>query len=183
MYPDFPMHVEEYQLLKLSQYGIPARRKGIPLRRAKRVILYPEVGFRKSKWGIDRFLAVYEELKRRGIEVVFLRPVEMAVSLPSSVYFEDLKDVMRFLGAGGIFVSNDCGMAHLASVCGLFSITIFFEYDPSIWHPRGHNLSLSGKGLRPEDVVERVLEKYELMDGSVGEYDPDHLQLCLLRNK
>jgi hypothetical protein len=33
-------------------------------------------------------------------------------------------------------------MAHFAGICGLFTITIFSDFDPSIWHPRGGNISL-----------------------------------------
>ena len=176
MYPDFPMHVEDYQLLRLSEYGIPSKKKEIPLRRANRVIIYPEIGLRKSKWPIENFVTVYKGLKERGIEVVFLLPVERDLSLPDSLFFQDLNDVKRFLEGGGIFLSNDCGLAHLASVCGLFSITIFLDQDKNVWHPRGSNLSLYGQDLKAQDVAEMVLRNYALMVG--GEYDGDHLQAC-----
>jgi ADP-heptose:LPS heptosyltransferase len=39
-------------------------------------------------------------------------------------------------------VSNDSGMAHLAGASGLFTITIFTNFDPAIWHPRGSNIAL-----------------------------------------
>jgi len=55
---------------------------------------------------------------------------------------EDLADVKTFFDSGGIFVSNDSGMAHFAGFCGLLTITIFSDFDSSIWHPRGENISL-----------------------------------------
>ena len=39
-------------------------------------------------------------------------------------------------------MSNDSGMAHFAGICGLLTITIFSDFDPAIWHPRGENISL-----------------------------------------
>ncbi len=39
-------------------------------------------------------------------------------------------------------MSNDSGMAHLAGVCGLTTMTIFTAFDPAVWHPRGRNISL-----------------------------------------
>jgi ADP-heptose:LPS heptosyltransferase len=58
------------------------------------------------------------------------------------VFFENLVDVKLFFHEGGIFVSNDSGMAHLAGASGLFTITIFAGFDPVVWHPRGRNICL-----------------------------------------
>jgi ADP-heptose:LPS heptosyltransferase len=58
------------------------------------------------------------------------------------VFFEDLIETKRFFSEGGVFISNDSGMAHLAGVSGLFTITIFTDFNPAAWHPRGRNISL-----------------------------------------
>jgi hypothetical protein len=47
-------------------------------------------------------------------------------------------------------------MAHFAGVCGLFTITIFSDFEPVIWHPRGGNISLR-QGIDRVDVP--VLEE------------------------
>ena len=33
-------------------------------------------------------------------------------------------------------------MLFFAAICGLFTVTIFSDFDPAIWHPRGGNISI-----------------------------------------
>ena len=75
------------------------------------------------------------------------------LSIQDTISIEDLADVQIFFDTGGIFVSDDSGMAHFAEICGLFTITIFSDFDPSIWHPRGENTSLR-LGVDPVGVPE-----------------------------
>jgi ADP-heptose:LPS heptosyltransferase len=79
------------------------------------------------------------------------------------VFFEELIEVRAFFEKGGSFVSNDSGMAHLAGMCGLHTITIFNDFDPDIWHPRGNGMWLRSS----KDVVDvpfvasKILEAIE----------------------
>lgn len=136
------VHIEDYQLAQLNTFGIAPRRKTIAGGMDYRVILYPEAGFSKEKWPVENFVALFSSLKERGMEVVLLRPADLCVPLKETVFFEDLSEVKGFFGEGGLFISNDSGMAHLAGACGLSTVTIFTGFDPAIWHPRGRNISL-----------------------------------------
>jgi ADP-heptose:LPS heptosyltransferase len=74
------------------------------------------------------------------------------------VFFQDLIEVKQIFSEGGIFVSNDSGMAHLAGASGLFTITIFTGFDPAIWHPRGRNTSLvQGRGTPTLSFLEKLI--------------------------
>lgn len=66
-------HVEDFQLMQLGQYGIEAIKKEIPLNVTKRVILYPEKGFKKEKWHYENFVRLYYLLKSKGIDVHMLK--------------------------------------------------------------------------------------------------------------
>jgi ADP-heptose:LPS heptosyltransferase len=136
------LHVEAFQLRQLSHHGIAPLRKPIVPVSARRIVLYPERGFSKRKWSVENFLALNEALTEKGVEVTILAPGELKGNLPNPMVIDDLGDVARFLSEGGIFVSNDCGVAHLAGALGMASVTIFHEYNPAIWHPRGRNVSL-----------------------------------------
>ena len=60
-----------------------------------------------------------------------LESLGLSVNVDNKVFFEDLTEVKQFFSEGGIFVSNDSGMAHLAGASGLFTITIFTGFDPA----------------------------------------------------
>jgi len=140
--PHAPIHIEDYQLMQLEQYCIRPVKKEITPRPRNRVILYPEIGVTKSKWGHENFVELFHSLKKRGIEVYILESLGLDLAIQDTISIEDLADVQTFFNAGGIFLSNDSGMAHFAGICGLLTITIFRDFDPTIWHPRGENISL-----------------------------------------
>jgi ADP-heptose:LPS heptosyltransferase len=154
-----PFHVEDYQLMQLGQYGIQAIKKEIQPRLSKRVILYPEMGFKKAKWHHENFIKLYWLLKSKNVDVYILEPLSIKLELKEKISFQELPDIKDFFKGGGIFVSNDSGMAHLAGICGLFTITLFTDYDPEIWHPRGHYKTLQ-QGLDRIDI-ETVLAEIE----------------------
>lgn len=140
--PAEAVHIEDYQLRQLSRMGIEPAGKEIIPKEAQRVILYAEEGFSKEKWPVENFVALREVLEEAGIDVCLMRPPELSLPARGSVFFEDLADVKEFFGGGGVFVSNDSGIAHLAGACGVTTITIFTGFDPAVWHPRGRNISL-----------------------------------------
>ena len=137
-----PFHVEDYQLAQLEQYGIQALKKEIKQKRSDRVILYPERGFEKVKWHHDNFVQLYQSLKSKGREAYILEALGLHLDIQDKVSLKELSEIRDFFQEGGIFVSNDSGMAHLAGMCGLFTITIFTDFDPHIWHSRGRYMTL-----------------------------------------
>jgi ADP-heptose:LPS heptosyltransferase len=152
------MHIEDYQLMQLVQYCIRPVKKEITPRPRSRVILYPEIGVTKSKWGHENFIELFHSLKKRGIEVYILESLGLDLTIQDTISIEDLADVQTFFNAGGIFLSNDSGMAHFAGICGLFTITIFSDFEPVIWHPRGGNISLrQGIDLVDVPVLEEII--------------------------
>lgn len=146
-----PAHIEDYQLKQLEQYSIKPVKKEIPSRPRNRVILYPEIGVTKSKWHHDNFIELYHALKMHGIEVYIFESLGLSLAVEAKVSIEDLTEVQTFFRSNGIFVSNDSGMAHFAGTCGLLTITIFNDFNPAIWHPRGENISLR-QGIDRVDV-------------------------------
>jgi ADP-heptose:LPS heptosyltransferase len=148
--PRDKIHIQEYQLAQLAKYGIEPLDKTIPRKKSSRVILYPEKGFEKDKWHPDNFINLYYSLTTKGLDTVVLESLGLSINVDKRIYFEDLKEVKQFFSEGGIFVSNDSGMAHLAGASGLFTITIFAGFDPVFWHPRGRNIPLVQKRDIPD---------------------------------
>jgi ADP-heptose:LPS heptosyltransferase len=161
------VHIEDYQLMQLDKYGVRPIKKDITSRPRNRVILYPEIGVTKSKWHHKNFIEVYHSLKKRGIEAYILESLGLDLAFQDKISIEDLGVVQTFFNDGGIFVSNDSGMAHFAGVCGLFTITIFSDFDPAIWHPRGWNISLR-QGIDHVDVPELEALIMKVIDHGKG---------------
>ncbi|MEN6615419.1 MAG: glycosyltransferase family 9 protein [Syntrophorhabdus sp.] len=138
------IHVEDYQLRQLEEYNIPPFKPKTPCRPNSRIIVYPEEKITKEKLSVDIFLALYDQLVQEKLEVCLLKPA--GLEIPRGFVIDNLSDVKTFFREGGIFVSNDSGMAHLAGACGLSTLTVFTRFDPVIWHPRGNNISIT-----PED--------------------------------
>ncbi len=140
--PFAPIHIEDYQLAQLEQYDIKPLKKAITTLPLNRVILYPEASITKSKWRQENFVELYHSLMERGVEVYILESLGLELPVSDKLAIQNLVDVKEFFNAGGIFVSNDSGMAHFAGICGLHTITIYSDFDPAVWHPRGRNISL-----------------------------------------
>jgi hypothetical protein len=137
MYPEGQaVRVEDYQLGQLAAYGISPARKSIRLRAGRRVVIYAERAYKKRKWPSESFVEVWELLNARGIEASLM--AQPGLSLPGGLparVFERLSDIADFLSSGGIFLSNDSGMAHFAARCGMYPVTLFFDTDPDVWRP------------------------------------------------
>jgi|GEM_PF-246891 len=140
--PSAAIHIEDYQLAQLEQYSIKPLKKAITPRPQHRVILYPEVSITKSKWHHKNFVELYHSLKDHGVETYILESLGLDLAISDKLVMQDLVDLKKFFNAGGIFVSNDSGMAHFAGIYGLYTITIFSDFNPAVWHPRGRNISL-----------------------------------------
>jgi ADP-heptose:LPS heptosyltransferase len=158
---DIPkVHIEDYQLAELIQHDVEPLKKIIPPRKSSRVIIYPEKGFEKEKWHYENLVNLYHSLKATGLNVTVLESPGLSVNVDKKVFFEDLTEVKQFFSQGGIFVSNDSGMAHLAGASGLFTITIFAGFDSAIWHPRGKNISLvQGQDISDPFYLEKTIRQ------------------------
>jgi ADP-heptose:LPS heptosyltransferase len=161
MYPEGgSLHVREYQLTQLGTLGVdPAVKSGRRLS-GDALILYPEKGYHKQKWPYEKFLEVYDHLLQEGVSTLLLEPFDTEFPHKNSFRFNRLSDLRSFLETAGTFVSNDCGVAHLAATCGLATITLFHEADPAIWHPLGNNHSIRCSFNSPsvEELVDTIMK-------------------------
>jgi ADP-heptose:LPS heptosyltransferase len=152
--------VEQHQLAQLAACGMEPVVVALSEKRTDRVILYPEAGFQKQKWPVSRFAEVFEELRKLGSNVIFMTPPGLVTPVVPTVSFEDLDDIEIFFSEGGIFFSNDSGMAHFAARCGLRPITIFRDTDATVWAPKGSRVLRcrdAGPGVR--EVIDLILSE------------------------
>jgi ADP-heptose:LPS heptosyltransferase len=156
MYPDSGrVHVEDYQLRQLTALGVTPVKKPIQPKAEGPLIVYPEKGYSKQKWPYENFLEVFHSLLGQEFSVSLLEPFDTQTPRPGSFCFDQLSDLRLFLTESSFFVSNDCGIAHLAASCGLTTITLFHDADPAIWRPLGNNHSIRCAPTSPS--VEELL--------------------------
>lgn len=153
------VHVEKYQLDQLGRYGIVPVTVDIHPKRPVPIILYPEKGLRKNKWDLKNFLILYKRVKETGHDVCFVEQEGLCLNVAEKRSFGELTEVKDYLSEGGLFISNDSGMAHLAGSLGLATITVFTDQDPGIWHPKGRNVSFrTGNDASDIERVLRIIE-------------------------
>ncbi len=164
LYPEHERtHVEAYQLAQLQRLGVEPLKKEVEGTASQRVILYPERSYTKRKWRYESFIAVHSLLKSRGVDAILLEAPDVEPSLDDSRRFEELEETARFLSEGGLFFSNDSGLAHLAAACGMATITLFWDHDPAVWHPRGRNIAVECATRSPgvEEMMALILRARE----------------------
>jgi hypothetical protein len=124
------------------------------------VAIHPFSGSPRKNWPLDRFLALAGRLP---LPVRWICGPEE--SLPGAVRMDNLAEVAAWLGTATGFIGNDSGITHLAAAVGVPTLALFGPTDPSIWAPRGPNVTV----LQAEPIsaltIERVLNAFnQLLD-------------------
>ena len=121
------------------------------------IALHPGSGGRKKCWPLDNYLKLMERLasqKNRDIKIL-LGPDEdgqaykiislfIAEKKLNAVVVRDrpLGEIASLLSSASLYIGNDSGISHLASVCGVAEVVIFGPTDHEIWKPLGRNVTL-----------------------------------------
>ena len=160
LYPDgMSIPVEQHQLAQLAAYGMKPTAATFPKRWTDRIVLYAEEGFEKRKWPPENFAKVQEGLTAQGLNSVLVTPPELVLPGVPTVSINGLPEMAAFLSKGGLFFSNDSGMAHLAARCGLLPLTLFWEADPGVWRPKGSRVvRCKGEGPSIQEAIELIVE-------------------------
>lgn len=131
---------------------------GLKHRRYKnRVILSPTSGKKDKRWTPARFMKTARNLKNRGFEPVFLvdeeerlewlRVTSKGYALPQ---VQSLSELAEMLYESGYLISNNSGLAHLASNLQVPSLIITNEKGrKKLWRPGW----LSGQFITPSPLL------------------------------
>jgi ADP-heptose:LPS heptosyltransferase len=121
----------------------PAQRSPAP----GAVILHPGAKYGARRWPPERFAAVATLLRAAGHRVVLTgqpdeadlaRSVARAAGVPAGDVLAgrtDLGKLAALVAHARLVVSNDTGIAHLATAFGTASVVIFGPMAPSLWGP------------------------------------------------
>jgi heptosyltransferase III len=119
----------------------------------KLAVLHPGSGGRHKCWHIENFIDLAEDLRRTGLDVLFLlgpaererlsdsdlRRLHDAAACRSDLA---LPQVVALLCCAAAFVGNDSGVTHLAAGMGLPTVALFGPTDPARYAPLGPALKV-----------------------------------------
>jgi ADP-heptose:LPS heptosyltransferase len=125
------------------------------------VVVHPGAASAGRRWPADRFAAVVRHLCSRGLPVAVTGTREetalceavahctrgVDATVRSLAGATSLPDLMATIGGARAVLSNDTGVAHLATALGTPSVVIFGPTAPSRWGPRSgpHRVVWAGR--------------------------------------
>jgi heptosyltransferase-3 len=179
-------HVAGYQLKQLADRGIrpallpelDAGRRYAEIDAGEPIIsMHPGSGGKEKRWHLRGFLDLMETLAEEGRYRFFilLGPAEADMESECRGFISGrnisaeivsnrpVSFIAPILKASSLYVGNDSGITHLASVLGAPTLAIFGPTDPAVWGPIGSSVriirpacSVSSRrgfsGLRPGSV-------------------------------
>lgn len=138
----------------LSHYGIPADPDDLdlavpdtPAPAVGAVVVHPGAGQPSRRWPADRFAAVAAALRSAGHDVVLTgtvaerrrcERVARAAGVPTAHVLAgrtSLAELAALVAAARLVVSNDTGVAHLATAYRVPSVVLFGPTPPDEWGP------------------------------------------------
>lgn len=107
-----------------------------------RILLHIGSGSPRKNWPLDRFKAVYDQLRAMDLNPVFLLgPAERhrETDLKGWAYLipQDLIVLHECLKNADAYIGNDSGVTHLSAYLQLPTVAVFGPSDPLRWHPVG----------------------------------------------
>jgi ADP-heptose:LPS heptosyltransferase len=111
------------------------------------VVVHPGAASTGRRWPPDRFAAVIRVLRTHGVDVVLtgssaeadlcsqIRDLAGEVRITSLAGSTDLEGLCCLIASARAVVSNDTGVAHLATAFGVASVTLFGPTSPERWGP------------------------------------------------
>ncbi len=114
----------------------------------KLIVINPGSGGTDKCWYLNNFLAIAEEVRSKGLEVVFLLgPAEQqrfsqtrikGINKVAKCLVDlTLTQVIGLLSCTDGFVGNDSGITHLAAVMGVRTLAVFGPTNPAVYKPVG----------------------------------------------
>jgi heptosyltransferase III len=130
------------------------------------LVIHPGSGGISKMWPLERFIEIASLWPDMKKVVFLLGPAEIERGLVSRIP-EQFRKVMpstiqkafHILAAASLYLGNDSGVSHLASLAGTPSLVLFGPSDPEIWKPVGsHVFVFTSPDRHIESIgVEKVL--------------------------
>jgi len=140
----------------------------MPAKKRNGLLIHPGSGSHSKNWPLERFIHLADKL---DVPATFLMgPAEIECGMENDipvnrfkvVITESLDELYNMLCGSKIYIGNDSGVSHCASLCDTPSLVLFGPTDPAIWRPLGLNVrvisSFNGtmEGISTRKVIEAL---------------------------
>lgn len=161
-YPSLPSqsdrHAVDFYLSQVSQPlgGSPH----IPMINKTRdlfAILHPFSGSARKNWPLEQWRELEKLLQLRMPVYWCAGPEDQ---LPGAVVIPDLYQLAEWISRAHVFIGNDSGITHLAAATGTPTVALFGPTNPSVWAPRGTDVTVIHRepigDIAAQEVAEAV---------------------------
>lgn len=110
------------------------------------VLLHPGAGSKLKRWPLAGYLDLARSLRAGGVTVVWTAgPADEDLRAELALAGDDSRllpsrgvaSLAAYLARAVVVVSGDCGVAHLAALLGIPTVTLFGPTDHRVWAPPG----------------------------------------------
>ncbi len=124
-----------------------------PTSQRSAVVIQPFSGSARKSWPLSSF----EELAR-SLTV----PVEWCIGpeeqFPDASKIDNLATLAKWISGSCLYIGNDSGITHLAAAVGVPVLALFGPTSPTVWAPRGENVTVLHRDPLARLSFETVLE-------------------------
>lgn len=125
-------------------------------RPSRLIYIHPFSGSARKNWPLERFQLLSRWLETTGRAVRFLAAPHQ--HLPGADIIPNLDDLAARLAGCSLYIGNDTGITHLAAAAGANTLALFGPTPPSVWAPRGPQVTLLHSPDLDRLSVEQVLD-------------------------
>lgn len=139
------VHTAEHLASMMFWLGVPE----VPVPRAclfasapagpkQTVVMHPVAATPEKTWPASGFLEVARQLRRDGLDPVFIGSAQDDLSMFSEFSVEaggSLARTKQILAGAALFIGNDSGPAHMAAAFGVPVVALFGPSDAVVWAP------------------------------------------------
>lgn len=120
-----------------------------------KVLILPTAGWPAKQWGLNNFIKLAEKLNN-NYECIFIFPPNYLVNDVEEYLIENkveyiitnsTKDLIETIKSGYLFIGNDSGPTHIASMLGLKTFSIYGPTNPIFHIPYGKSHSFFYKKI------------------------------------
>ena len=130
------------------------------------IVLHPGSGDSKKNWPPENSEDLATQLALKGREITWCigpAEVERIPHLPSGQLLQStsLCQLAQELATAQQYIGNDSGITHLAASLDVPTISLFNHTNPSIWAPKGENVTVFHQANHPTEQILKLLNLHQ----------------------
>lgn len=157
------IYLDVFKSFTNSKYEKVKRDFEINFNPNSRILIHPFAGWRAKEWGLNKFISLCEILNKKYDCSLIFEKGKLNSDILNELDKKSLKiietnnvpDLIQELNNCALFISNDSGPVHIASMIGKPTFGIFGPTNPSFHVPIGNKHFYTNKTLNCSPIEEK----------------------------